>query len=66
VNHPERVSVSAALFDTPKDDARPILWFRLLDYYLTHLAGRKLRCGARLGRMFERADDAAPRRARAR
>ncbi len=53
INHQEGVSVPAALFDTPQDVPQPILWFRLLDYYLTHLAGRKLRCGARLGEMLE-------------
>lgn len=53
VNHQERVSVPAELLDTPREAAKPILWFRLLDYYLMHVAGRPIRCGARLRKMLE-------------
>ncbi|MBU0637869.1 MAG: DNA repair protein RecO [Planctomycetes bacterium] len=52
MHHVEKRRLSAALLDAGPQHVKPREWFALLDYHLTHVAGRPARLAAHLGALL--------------
>lgn len=58
---PEKYALPAGLADADPRTAQPELWFPLLDYYLTYIAGRRIRSAARIHQVLAPRDGQSAR-----
>ena len=55
MSHTEKIRISPRMLDEPAGAQRPTEWFTLLDYHLTHIAGREFATAPRMRRLLEAA-----------
>jgi DNA repair protein RecO (recombination protein O) len=59
VHHAEKWRVPPRLLETTPPTGDPRAWFELLDYHLTHIAGRRFKTAAQVAALLAKGDSAA-------